>query len=101
MWVRASGRVWRGARALGMVPTLERDFHLDIRIEPAENCDHAIEREAPELRIADARKLGMRDAGQLLGFARREFAGVEIANDRGGDERPRLLEAGSGRPKSR
>src|SRR5271165_6881995 len=77
-----------------MVPHLEGDFHLDILVEPAENRDHAIEREAPQLRIADARKLGMRDAGQLLGLARREVPRVEIANDRGGDERPRLLEAG-------
>src|SRR4051794_38715406 len=55
------------------------DFH--ILIELAENGDQTVKREAPELDVADARKLRGGDAGQLFGGTHAELAIIQDADD--------------------
>ena len=67
------------------------DAHLEIPVKPAQNHDHAVEREALQLGVADARKVRMRDARQLLGRARGHFSRVEHVDDPGRQDGARLF----------
>jgi len=46
------------------------DIHFNIFVELAENADEPVEREAAQLRVADAGKFRMGNAGELFRVAR-------------------------------
>src|SRR5450756_2462489 len=73
---------------------INTDF--DIPVELTEDRDHAVKRETPQLRVSDAREVGMRNTRQLFGRARSELASVQHADDPGRKNGARLLKIGIG-----
>src|SRR5258708_2167037 len=63
--------------ARDMLARLERNRHLDLLIELAEDRNHAVESEAAKLCVAHARELRVRDAGHLFRVRRRALAFAE------------------------
>src|SRR5712692_4691977 len=84
-----------GARSVprDMLARFERNGHLDLLIELAEDRNHAVKSEAAKLRVANAREFGVRNAGEFFCVPRRELAFVEHANDFRGRNGTCLLEA--------
>lgn len=62
---------------------LHVDAHFHVLVELAKDGDKPVEREAVELHVADARQIGMGNAGRLLGGAGRPSAFVHHADDLG------------------
>jgi len=93
---RASrSRTSHGARSIPRVlARFERNGHLDLLIELAEDRNHPVKREAAKLRVADAREFRVRNAGEFFRVRRRELAFVEHANELRGRNGARLLKAG-------
>jgi hypothetical protein len=55
-------------------------FHFDPRPEPVDDCHKSVNGEAPEVRVADAREVGRRDAGAFV-------CGAHGHSTRGADNR--------------
>lgn len=52
-----------------MLARTKGDVYLNIFVEFAKDRNHSVECEPAKLCIADTRKFGVRNAGQLLGIA--------------------------------
>jgi hypothetical protein len=67
------------------------DLHFYTRAEPIDDRHQAINREAVEVRIADARKIGSRDARTTVRAAHGQVFPVESLDDLGGQDGLELL----------
>jgi hypothetical protein len=79
-------------------PNLDGQFNL--LIELAQDHNRVIDREALKLHVANARKLGRRNACHPFGCADAQRASIEHADDLGGQDGARLLKVGIRMPKS-
>jgi hypothetical protein len=64
-----------------MLARFERNGHLDLLIELAEDRNYEVKCEAAKLRVANAREFRVRNAGELFRVPRRELAFVEHPNN--------------------
>jgi hypothetical protein len=95
--LRARHTSYDARRVAGDMPArFERNGHLDLLIELAEDRNHAVKSEAAKLRVANTRKFRVRNAGELFRVPRREFAFVEHPNDFRGRNGACLLKASIG-----
>jgi len=74
------------------------DLHVDTPVEAVKDGHEPVHGETAKLGRANARKLTGVDAGDALGLAHRQFAVIEFADDRGGQDRFKLLHIGPGMP---
>jgi hypothetical protein len=66
------------------------DFYFDTRPETVEHRDEPVSREASEIGMANARKIGRRDAGPRLRTSHRQALPVQGFNNLGGKDCPEL-----------
>jgi hypothetical protein len=82
-----------------MIAGLEGNVYFNVLVKFSENRNHSIKSKAFKPRIANERKLRMRDAGQSFGLASRQPALIERAYDFCGKNGACLLDAGVSTPK--
>jgi len=62
------------------------DFHVDARTGPVDDRHQATDSEPPEVRIADAREIGRRNAGSIVRGAQGKTIPIERLDDFGGED---------------
>jgi len=66
---------------------LHPDFHFHAQPEPVEDRHQAIDSETPEIRVADTREVGCRNAGAPMSRAHAQAFPIERLDDFGGKDR--------------
>jgi hypothetical protein len=62
------------------------DFHIDARPETVDDCDEAINREPPQIRIANPREVGRRNARLAMRGAHSQVFPIKRLDDFGGQD---------------